>query len=103
MTFLDTFFPRKRSETATSNVARDRLQILLSQERQAQEGGDSTLLRTLHTEILEVLARHVPVDEDNVQIKMDRGHKYSKLEIDIQVPKSGLRAQVSTVTSNRES
>ncbi|MBA5725796.1 MULTISPECIES: cell division topological specificity factor MinE [Bombella] len=101
MSFLDSFFSRKRSE-ASSNVARDRLQILLAHERQAQEGGDSTLLRTLHAEILEVLARHVSIDEDNVQIKMDRGQKCSKLEIDIQVPQSGLRAQVSTVTPNED-
>ncbi|MCX5615027.1 cell division topological specificity factor MinE [Bombella saccharophila] len=101
MSFLDSFFNKKRPATS-SNVARDRLQILLAHERQAQAGGDSTLLRTLHAEILEVLARHVSVDEDNVRVKLDRGQKCSKLEIDIQVPQSGLRAQVSTVTPNDE-
>ncbi|MBA5727532.1 cell division topological specificity factor MinE [Bombella mellum] len=101
MSFLDGFFAKKASEMS-STVARDRLQILLAQERQAQEDGDTTLLRTLHVEILEVLARHVSIDEDNVQIKMDRGQRYSKLEIDIQVPQSGLRAQVSTTTPNEE-
>ncbi|MXV44857.1 cell division topological specificity factor MinE [Saccharibacter sp. 17.LH.SD] len=98
MSFLDSFFARKRP--SSSSVARNRLQILLAHERGAEAEGDSTLLRTLHREILEVLARHVTVDQDNVNIKLDRGEHCSTLEIDIQVPESGLRAHVSTQASH---
>lgn len=95
MSFLDHFFTRKRS--SSSKVARNRLQILLAHERSAGKEGDENLLRTLHREILEVLARHVAVDQDNVNIKLERGQNCSTLEIDIQVPETGLRAQVSTL------
>jgi cell division topological specificity factor len=34
------------------------------------------------------VARHVSVEYDNVQIKMDRGDTVSTLEIDIEIPNS---------------
>lgn len=98
MSFLDNFFSRKRP--SSSSVARNRLQILLAHERGVSGEDDTNLLRTLHREILEVLARHVSVDQDNVNIKLDRGQNCSTLEIDIQVPETGLRAQVSTSASD---
>ncbi len=72
---------RKRS---TAPVARDRLQVLLAHERSVI--GSSDLMAVLREEILAVIARHVPVDRDAVQIKMDRGATVSMLEIDVEVP-----------------
>jgi cell division topological specificity factor len=72
---------RKRS---SAPVARDRLQVLLAHERSVI--GKSDLLATLQEEILAVLARHITVDRDAVQIKMDRGASVSTLEIDVEVP-----------------
>jgi cell division topological specificity factor len=67
-------------------VARERLQILLAHERGMR--GQSDLLVILREEILAVIERHVPVERDNVQIKMDRGDAVSLLEIDIEIPNS---------------
>ena len=65
-------------------VARERLQILLAYERGMR--GQSDLLAILREEILAVIERHVPIERDNVQIKMDRGDTVSLLEIDIEIP-----------------
>lgn len=81
MSFLQGLFARRSS----APVARDRLQILLAHERSAGEG-QSELIARLREEILEVIARHVPIDRDKVQIKLDRGTAVSTLEIDIEVP-----------------
>ncbi|MBB2201346.1 cell division topological specificity factor MinE [Gluconacetobacter tumulisoli] len=81
MSFLASLFGRKTS----APVARDRLQILLAHERATGEG-QSDLLAKLHEEILEVIKRHISVDQDKVQVKMDRGAGVSMLEIDIEVP-----------------
>ncbi|GBQ85245.1 cell division topological specificity factor MinE [Gluconacetobacter johannae DSM 13595] len=81
MSFLTSLFGRKTS----APVARDRLQILLAHERATGEG-QSDLLAKLHEEILEVIKRHISVDQDKVQVKMDRGAGVSMLEIDIEVP-----------------
>ncbi len=76
---LLTFF-RKSS----APVARERLQVLLSHERLIT--GKSDLIATLQEEILAVIARHVSVEREKVQIKLDRGSTVSMLEIDIEVP-----------------
>jgi cell division topological specificity factor len=67
-------------------VARERLQILLAHERGMR--GQSDLLAILREEILAVIEKHIPVERDNVQIKMDRGDAVSLLEIDIEIPNS---------------
>jgi cell division topological specificity factor len=70
----------------TAPVARERLQILLSHERAAF--GRRDLLTVLQEEILAAVAKHVTVDQDNVQIQMDRGADGSKLEIGVEIPHS---------------
>ncbi|HEY4043489.1 MAG TPA: cell division topological specificity factor MinE [Rhodopila sp.] len=79
MSLLELF--RKKN---TAPVARDRLQVMLAHERSVI--GKSDLLATLQEEILAVIAKHVTVDRDAVQIKLDRGASFSTLEIDVEVP-----------------
>ncbi len=92
MSFLAGLFAKRSS----APVARDRLQILLAHERTAGEG-QSELIAKLREEILDVIARHVPIDRDKVQIKLDRGAAVSTLEIDIEVPE--LKKQVPAGTA----
>jgi len=68
-------------------VARERLQILLAHER--AERGQSDLLSMLREEIMAVITKHVTIDTDTVQVRMDRGAKVSKLEIDVEIPNAG--------------
>ena len=65
-------------------VARDRLQILLAHERTIAGGSD--LVGVLREEILAVIKKHVHVDSDKVQVKMDRGKAVSTLAVDIEIP-----------------
>ena len=76
----------------TAPVARERLQILLAHERIALSQPD--LLGTLRDEILAVIGRHIALDPDKVQIKMDRGKSVSTLEVDIEIP-SGATAAIA--------
>ena len=83
------FFRRRGS----APVARERLQLLLAHER-ATLGGRSDLVAILREEIMAVIAKHMAVPQDNVQIKMDRGASVSTLEVDIEIPSTiaaGLR------------
>jgi cell division topological specificity factor len=75
------FFQRK----STAPVARERLQILLSHERSAL-GGKPELVSILHEEILAVIAKHVTLEKDQVQVRMDRGDALSTLEIEVEIP-----------------
>jgi cell division topological specificity factor len=75
------FFTRRNS----APIARERLQILLAHER-SMTSGKSDLAAVLREEILAVIAKHVAIDRDKVQVKMDRGKTVSTLEIDIEMP-----------------
>jgi cell division topological specificity factor len=83
------FFEFFRKKT-TAPVARDRLQVLLAHERSVV--GKSDLLATLQEEILAVIAKHIAIDRDAVQIKLDRGASFSTLEIDVEVPLNATKA-----------
>jgi cell division topological specificity factor len=73
-----------RRPPTSAPVARERLQILLAHERGAR--GQPDLLSVLREEILAVVARHMTIDPDKVQVRMDRGKNVSTLEVDIEVP-----------------
>ncbi|GJE26737.1 cell division topological specificity factor MinE [Methylobacterium organophilum] len=69
---------------ASSAVARERLQLILAHER--AESGRPDLVITLREEILAVIAKHVAVERDKVQIKLERGQGVSTLGVDIEIP-----------------
>jgi cell division topological specificity factor len=77
---LFNFFAKNRS----APVARDRLQVLLAHERALQGRGD--LVAVLQQEILSVIARHFPIEQDKVVVKLDHSQRFSTLEIDIEMP-----------------
>jgi cell division topological specificity factor len=79
------------SKKSSAPTARERLQVLLAHERSS--AGHSDLVAVLREEILAVIAKHVQVDRDKVNVKMDRGEQVSTLEVDIEIPlKAGVRA-----------
>ena len=83
------FFQRPSSTpspepTSSASAARDRLKVLLSHERAAV--GHSRLVELLREEILGVIGRHISVDRDKVQVKMEGGEGVSTLAIDIEIP-----------------
>ncbi|WP_312162865.1 cell division topological specificity factor MinE [Phenylobacterium sp.] len=84
MSFLNLFSRQRRS----APVARDRLQVLLAHERGL--GGGADLAAILQQEILAVIAKHIPIDQDRVVVKLDRGDQVSTLEIDIEMPETAL-------------
>ena len=73
-------------QRGSAPIARERLQILLSHERNSFSQPD--LLGVLREEILVVLGRHVSFEPDKVQIKLDRGKSVSTLAVDIEIPNS---------------
>jgi cell division topological specificity factor len=69
---------------ASAPVARERLQLLLAHER--AKAGQSDLIAILREEILAVIAKHVPLDRDRIQVRMERGDNVSTLEVEVEVP-----------------
>lgn len=86
--FFSNFFSKKNS----APVAKDRLQILLAHERSSTSNqNDSDLLQKLQKEIMEVIQKHIAIDQEKIQVKVDQGSACSTLEIDIEVPQQRKR------------
>lgn len=79
MSLFDLFRTR-----TSAPIARERLQILLAHERASTEHSD--LAVRLQEEILAVIAKHMAIDREKVQVKVDHGTAVSTLEIDIEMP-----------------
>lgn len=76
------FKPRRAKSAQT---AKDRLQILLAHER---SGGAAApeYLSQLQRDIVKVIKKYVKIDEEDVDIRMDKRNEVSSLEINIEIP-----------------
>nr|WP_010397070.1 cell division topological specificity factor MinE [Paracoccus sp. TRP] len=78
------FLTRQR-KPSSAQTAKERLQILLAHERSS--GAKSPdFLPLLQRDILEVVRRHMDIDSDAVDIKLERSDDLSSLEINIELP-----------------
>lgn len=83
MRLLD-FLKRERKQTAS--VAKERLQIIVTQQRSRR--GQPDYLPMLERELLEVVRRYVNVDSEAINISLDSEDEYSVLELNVTLPRS---------------
>ncbi len=81
MSILD-YLRRNRKPSAA--VAKERLQIILAREHADRGGPD--FLPALKREILEVVARYVPVDMEQVTVNLERDGDCEVLELNVVLP-----------------
>ncbi|EPX82500.1 Cell division topological specificity factor MinE [Salipiger mucosus DSM 16094] len=83
-----------RSRKAKSaQTAKDRLQILLAHERGTEGSGSGPdYLPLLQRDILAAIKKHVHVEGDAVDIRMEREDDISSIEINIDLLKQAARA-----------
>jgi cell division topological specificity factor len=75
------FFRRRRP---TANVAKERLRIIVAQERSARSGPD--YLPLLRRELLEVIRKYVNVDPEAIEINFEREDGHEVLELSVALP-----------------
>ncbi len=76
----------KKRKPDSASIAKERLLILVSQER-AQRGGPD-YLPLLQRELLEVIRKYVNVDNEAVQIRLDRDGNQDVLELNVLLPEN---------------
>jgi cell division topological specificity factor len=87
MRFLD-FFRTAPRQVATADIAKERLQVIVSHRRRHQDSPE--YLARLQQDILEVIRRYAKVPDDAVDIQFDRANGYEKLELNITLPDEGV-------------
>jgi cell division topological specificity factor len=73
-----------RKTPSTANVAKERLRIIVAQERSTRGAPD--YLPTLRRELLEVIRRYVNVDPSAVQINLGHDDGHEVLELSVALP-----------------
>ena len=76
-------FLRSRNNRSAT-VARERLRIIVAQER--SQRGAPDYLPLLRRELLEVIRKYVNVDQDAVDIHVDRDGEHDVLELSVALP-----------------
>ncbi len=82
MSLLNRIFGIKPKNTAS--VAKERLQIIVSHERSTSDGPD--YLPMLQRELVQVIAKYVDIDQDQVKVELERSGNCSILELNITLP-----------------
>ena len=80
--FNSTILPRRQPPSA--QVAKERLRIIVAQERGARGGPD--YLPLLRRELLEVIRKYVNVDPEAVVINLERDQGHEVLELSVALP-----------------
>lgn len=84
-----------RREPASAPQAKERLQLVLAHERAGREGAD--YLPALQRDLMAVIKKYIAIDDDKVQVQVDRGEDVSTLEVNIELPENaGNRSQRSS-------
>ncbi|AMO77947.1 cell division topological specificity factor MinE [Pseudomonas citronellolis] len=82
MSLLDFFRSRKAPNSAS--IAKERLQIIVAHERGNRSQPD--YLPQLQKDLLEVIRKYVPIDQEQVQVELANQGSCSILELNITLP-----------------
>jgi cell division topological specificity factor len=74
-----------RSKPNSAQVAKERLRIIVSQER-SRRGGGPDYLPLLRKELLEVIRKYVNVDPDAIQVNLEKEDGHEILELSVAQP-----------------
>ncbi len=81
----------KRRDKGTASVAKERLRIVIAQERGSRGGPD--YLPMLRRELLEVIRKYVHVDPDAIQICVEKDGDNEVLEMQVTLPERSPEAE----------
>jgi len=87
MSFLDFLRGQKKS---SASIAKDRLQLILINERGAGRNTPD-FLPQLQRELIEVISRYVHINPDDIKVNLDRQDSLEVLEVKIEMPQAEIR------------
>jgi len=76
------YFSKKKPKSA--QLAKERLQIVIAHERVNRTGPD--YLPQLRRDIMAVINKYVPIDEEQVNVQFEKGNECDILELNISLP-----------------
>jgi cell division topological specificity factor len=81
--FLSFFLGEKKK---TANVAKERLQIILSHERSGRTNYEPDYLPALQRDLIAVIAKYIKINPDDIKLNLERQDNLDVLEVKIELP-----------------
>jgi cell division topological specificity factor len=88
MSFLSFLLGEKKT---SASVAKDRLQLILINER-GQGATTPDFLPRLQRELVEVISRYVKINPEDIKVNLDKQDSLEVLEVKIEMPPTPARA-----------
>jgi cell division topological specificity factor len=85
MAFLSFFIGEKKK---TSNVAKERLQIILAHERSGRNAAEPDYLPDLQRELIAVIGKYIKINVSDIKVNLERQDNLEVLEVKIELPDS---------------
>jgi cell division topological specificity factor len=86
-------FKYLRKKKSSANVAKERLQIIISHERSQRTSPE--YLKKMQEEILEVIAKYVKIDREKVNVHLEKLGDNAVLELNVTMPEEALEEATS--------
>ncbi len=90
MSFLKKILRNKPKEQPSASIAKERLQIIVSHERMQRKSPD--FLPLLQQELVDVIAKYVEIDKEQVKVALEQVGDKSVLELNIALPEIAAQA-----------
>ncbi len=84
---LFSFFKKEKKKN-TASLAKERLQILIAHEHSDTSTAAPDYLPKLQEELIGVIRKYVKVDDNAVNVKLEKGDNFDVLELNITLPEN---------------
>jgi cell division topological specificity factor len=85
MSLLSLLFGNKPK---SATVAKERLQLIIAHERDGVSG-KKNFLPEMQKELIAVISRYVPVNQEDIKVSLERQGNFEVLEVNIVLPETG--------------
>ena len=87
-------FNFNRPKKTAAQVAKERLQIIVSHESARQTSPD--MMKKLQKELLEVICKYVHIDQDKIKVQLERHGDQSVLELNVTLQEDTLEKSIAS-------
>ena len=70
----------------TANVAKERLQFILTHERSGRDNPQPDYLPALQRDLVQVLSKYVKINPEDIKVNLERHDNLEVLEVKIELP-----------------
>ncbi|SCZ54823.1 cell division topological specificity factor MinE [Thiohalomonas denitrificans] len=75
----------RESKPSTAKLAKERLQVVIAHQR-GERNSRYEFLPAMQREILEVIRKYIPIDQEQVHVNLEQEGDYEVLELNVTLP-----------------